>query len=455
MFRRPFIQLDPPRLEGTRVTFPFSCSPRLRKYFRETALRVAYDVDVRGVPPSILAIPVVANVVSVAWAAGADLHVDRLDATFAAALDDLRRAFKAWYPKLALDTEVRCAERVANRFDPHGYGLLFSGGVDSTTSYIAHRAQRPTLFMVWGTNPPWAVKRHWRIDEDAFWARIQARYRRFADAEGVPIHFLTTNMRYFVDEARLNQDFRYDLYAGRGNWWIDLHHGLALLGLCAPLTQVKRLDTLLISSNGDTAEVARTRPYGTRSWNCNAVRWADVRARLSGSPLTRQEKIRRFLKPFVNDLGKAPFLNICWNHDAQTQFVEINCGRCEKCQRTIAGLLLDGVDPTRLGFRIDDDFFDHLRARLPQYTATNLSDWQVLQAAIPASLDHDLHGSRSFFAWLRGQALRNDAAPHPVVRATPVFLRRHVPEAIKRRIRRYLLREPSRVPAADRVAPSA
>jgi hypothetical protein len=436
MFTRPSIVVTLPRIKGSQVTCRFTCSRRLRRFFTTFTLEIAYDVAVTDVPPSILTIPIVASLVPVAWAAGADLHVETLDATFRDCLTPVRAAFRTMYPKLIRPSRLVVDRPVANRHRKKGYGLLFSGGVDSTASFYKNLARRPNLITVDGVDPPWLVQRDWGVTRAAFWTRLKRTYGAFAAAEGVAINFIQTNARGFLDEARLNRHFGYFLTSG--HWWIGIQHGLSLLGLCAPLTVLKGLGTLLISSAGESDVAAHARPNASRPWISEKVAWSDVTVSTEGYPLTRQEKIRRYLKPYLAGGAHHPTLRVCWS-----RYNALNCSDCEKCHRTIGGLLLENIDPNTVGFRIGAGYVQRLQQDLQAHPDRHLpSAWRQIQALIPDDLSHNLHDSCAFFEWLRTHEFPSTPkTTHPLIRYTPIVVRRYLPEAIKNLIRSTILRE--------------
>ncbi|MEM2506518.1 MAG: hypothetical protein QXF61_05690, partial [Nitrososphaeria archaeon] len=141
---------EPKVLKRSLLLSNISCSRNIEKYFWRKSFWVKYDVDITGVDESILNIPVLSNVVTVAWATGADVYVGKLDKSYFEALENVRLVFKRWYPKLPFSTKIYVEKLVSNNFQMKNVGLLFSGGVDSFASYIKHREKKPSLIMIWG-----------------------------------------------------------------------------------------------------------------------------------------------------------------------------------------------------------------------------------------------------------------------------------------------------------------
>jgi hypothetical protein len=436
MFHRPAIRVEPPRVDGNTVAYPFTCSASLRRYFRAFALTVAYDVDVSDVTPSLLTVPVVGNLVTIAWATGADLHVEALDAAFLRTLDVIRGVFAEWYPHLPFTTTIHVDEVVENVLGHAGTGLLYSGGIDSTCSLLKHRAKRPILIMMSGADPPWLVHQDWQLTEAEFWEQLQAMYRRFAAQEGVDIHFVATNMRDFLDEAQLNRDF--GVYLRSGYWWGNIHHTSALLSLCAPLTVRRNIGTLL---NASDAGAIVKEADANRPRICNAMAWADVKVVHDGYPLIKVEKIHQYMVPYVQATGRYPPIHVCWS-----QFDAPNCTTCHKCLRTILVLLLENIDPKRCGFPIDVDIVAQLRTHyetlFPTLNDTSIEFTRHIQNHIPEPFPHDLYNCRAFFEWFKHYTFpEHGSQKHPVIRYAHPHLRRYTPERIKQLVRKYIIKD--------------
>jgi hypothetical protein len=83
-----------------------------------------------------------------------------------------------------------------------------------------------------------------------------------------------------------------------------------------------------------------------------------------------------------------------------------NCCKCEKCSRTITGLLLEGIDPNQHGFSYDKKTFTHIQKQFTQ-GAWNISEsdvfmWQDIQRKI--SLRTAATATyQNYFDWLARQ----------------------------------------------------
>lgn len=375
-------------LKNRILLYRLSYPKKIKKYFLSDSFYVGYDEDINNVDVSILHIPVISSVITLAWATGTDIHVEELDKTYLESLERTRRVIKKWYPSLPFSTKIDVGRVVSNSFSNLGYGLLFSGGVDSTTSYLRHRDKKPNLIMFWGADIPLTNKN--------FWKRVKDRYTRFANEENVKINFIKTNLRRFIDDRFL------DVAIGRHredfSWWGSFSHGLAQLGLCAPLTAVEHIGTMLIASS--CWEGSWIQVWGSHPLLDNKISWANVKVAHDGYDLSRQGKIRNVLKSYVgrNDV----LLRVCTGTPPPPLF---NCSRCEKSLRTITGLVLENIDPTKCGFDVDKSCFDVLKQNFTEgkfiLDTHEHMLWNDIQRHIPKTMNHNLYNSKEFFNWFK------------------------------------------------------
>lgn len=386
---QPQIEIGEPTILKNRISFKLSYSKKIKKYFRSNIFYVEYNKNVRNTSPSILYIPVISNTIPIAWATGANIYVKEIDKTYLQSLDEIKLVMKKWYSKLPFSTTIHARNVVSNNSPKKNVGLLFSGGIDSLTSYVRHRLDKPFLIMIWGADVP--------TSEELFWKRIRRVYKKFAEEENVKINFIKSNLRQFINEKLLTIDF--GKYSTDFDWWEGFHHGIGQIGLCAPLTMVENIGTLLIASSHSQGFKFS---YGSHPWIDNKMAWVNTRVVHDGWDLTRQEKIRKILKGYLKNKKHYFPLRVCTD-----QFNDFNCSKCEKCMRTITGLVLENIDPNNFGFRIDDRFFTRVKNCLVESKERQslglgrIYQWRGIQKHIPKKLNHNLYNSKEFFKWFK------------------------------------------------------
>lgn len=295
-----------------------------------------YGVDITDVPASIRPIPLLAHVAPVAWATGATITVDSVDAAFLASLRRIRTTLCQMYPSFMEGGAIDCPNPVERESGQRGEGrsaMLFTGGVDSMATYVRHRAEEPDLISVKG----WVI----RESERERWTKNREFFEEFADERGLTNHFVQSNMLEFLRTPLLQAHFQRYL---DGAWYSSVGHGLGLLGLCAPLTAAADIETLYIAA---THTEEWTRPWGSHPDIDDHIEWAGTRAVHDGYDWTRQDKIEA-IADYADHDDRTFRLRTCTHSETPA-----NCNECEKCYRTIVGLLLAGVDPNDFGYEYD------------------------------------------------------------------------------------------------------
>jgi hypothetical protein len=384
------IRLERVRRGKNRLTFHFDS--RL-PFFRKKSFFVEYDRDVSRAPAGVQAVPFAAAMTPVAWAAGARVAMGPLDRSYLSSLNRCGDYFRSRVGRRW--SFESCVEAVpVEHPDPaSGAGMLFSSGLDSLATYARHEAERPELFTIFGADIPLA--------HVSFIEMCKKRLDAFARERGTAVRYVHTDVRETIDEERLR---RYSQ-----NWYGEVSHGLLMTGLVAPAA-FGSVRTLYVAGCSHRAVNA----CGSDADLLDRVRWAGAGVKSDGHGLSRVEKIARFLKD-REDLHAS--LRVCW-----MQFESLNCGRCEKCLRTICELLANNVDPGRCNFTVDGRTLPALRQSIEKgyylffNNESTLDFWRALQQEVDLDGLRDIHGSRAFFEWLESfRPLR--LKPNPLLRA--------------------------------------
>ncbi len=83
--------------------------------------------------------------------------------------------------------------------------------------------------------------------------------------------------------------------------------------------------------------------------------WAKTSVVHDGYQLTRQDKVD-LIAAYSGAYRKNINLRVCYSELNQG----LNCGKCEKCYRTILGLILAGENPNNFGFSVDASFYGEM-----------------------------------------------------------------------------------------------
>ena len=326
------IKINQVILEEATIRYDYTVSPEYQRYFSTTPYFVRYDRSVEEVPISIAVIPLLANLMPLAWFLGCNVEVDEVDATFCDSLINLKQEFAVHFPKISPTSQLIVGKTVKNTIPGDETALLFSGGLDAFESLTRNLQINPYLVSVFGADIPLTQTHRW---DD---------FRRFNREEEIVddtrLCYVTSNLQTFYT-------YHVDLLVDVG-WWGKIQHGMALISLVAPLSFMKGIRTVMIASS-NTGEVSFG--WGSTSETDEKVKWADSRVIHDGFHLRRTQKIENIVA-FGKRTGHKIKLRVCYS-DYRKGY---NCSECPKCLRTMFGLVLEGVDPGDYGFKLPANF---------------------------------------------------------------------------------------------------
>lgn len=329
---------------GRHIDYGFTATSEANKFVNEgKGLFIEFQENVASVPKSILAIPFVSNWLPIAWFAGFDIVVDEIDSTFYASMMALRDEFAKQFPNYTLKGALKAKNLVENECYGTNTAMLFSGGVDAFATYIRIRDKKPDLVTILGADID--------IEDTEQWERFKA----FMESEQLlsenKKQYVTTNVRNFYT-------YHVELLLKDIGWWGKVQHGLSLIGSLAPLSYIKGYQNVYIASSY-TKEIQIA--WGSTPKTDETIRWCDTQVVHDGYELKRQDKVDLITK--FAKTNKVPFrLRVCYS-ELRSDF---NCSNCEKCFRTIMGILLNNEDPNNYGFVVDETIYDKIFSIISQ-----------------------------------------------------------------------------------------
>lgn len=242
---------------------------------------------------------------------GATLEIDESAPICPVLLENLhavQRVFHLWGPALGLDFKV-VPIRAATAAAPPGRerAVFFSGGVDGTHTMLEAPGQPQVAAMVRGVD--------FQLDNPIFDESL-ARNRAWLEPRGIAILPMSSNLR-----------------------WVARAHGLgwrAYFGAgLAAFAHVFGFSTTWIAGGHSWKDllIEGSHPCTDHLWSS-----ATRNVRHHGRDSLRWEKIERIAR----EPGALEILRVCWQDDG------FNCGKCEKCLRTMVVLRLLGLSSSTL-----------------------------------------------------------------------------------------------------------
>ena len=278
------------------------------------AFTVTTTADATLASPTASAVPLL---VPVAMRHGRSLHLDgEIDDTQAEGLEHVQSTLTSWYSHLGRAVvHAPVFEVPVDR--SAGVGCFFSGGVDSFHSALTRSERITHLIFVVGFD---------LAPEHPLVKTALTEVRRAAESLGKTLVVVHTDVRAMSDR--------------HGMSWGPLYHGAAMAHVAIALSD--HVGTVLVPSSFVRGQ---TPPWGTHPDLDH--RWATATSVLEHDAIEvpRPAKIARI----AQDPTAMEHLRVCW----QNRDGAYNCGRCEKCLRTMLALRAVGGQCRTLPERID------------------------------------------------------------------------------------------------------
>ena len=330
------IVLDRINVLGDTLEYEFSFSKCLRKYFAfSEKFYVKYEFSVEQIPNAILVIPFICNVLPIAWVLDAKIVCDELDKDFYESIERFKKGYIDQYPDISFLGMVYPKKLIDTKTineDRHNVVMFYSGGVDATATMIRHLQEKPLLVTLWGADLMPGDEGGWKV--------VYSNNYNTARLFGLDYTYVKTSFRTFINEIELHELVK-AINEGYG-WYHDFSHGIGIISHAAPITYYYGADLVYIAASvtdNDKEFYGASMPFIDEN-----VKWAGIRVIHDGFHLNRQEKLD-YISSYMKQNKKEIPLRVCWEiRDGN------NCCHCEKCYRTLAGLLLTDSDPRRFGF---------------------------------------------------------------------------------------------------------
>lgn len=341
-----YIKIDKILKKNNRLDILFSTSQNIDRFFIEKNFWVEYSFNIENIPNSILIVPFLSNVLPIAWITGTEIVVDELDKDFFDSVEKFKSGYIRMYPNITFyDTKIKFNNIVKNKKQlSKKKGAFFSGGVDAYATLFSHIEENPLLITVWGADIQTSNYDGWR------------KMKKNVDEASKQYHlekeFIKSNFKEFLVSAELNKL----IMKSNDKWWHGFQHGVGLIGLSAPVSFEYGLSQIYIASSYTKDDKVTCASYPTIDEH---VKFCDTKIHHDQFELNRQEKIEKIIS-VANKIKKYPNLHVCWENTSG-----INCCKCEKCCRTMIGIMIANDSPDKYGFKKFNG--DHLKKRMTWY----------------------------------------------------------------------------------------
>ena len=291
-----------------------------------------YSESIGDTPYGIAVIPFVANVLPICWLTDAVLEVQELDQDFYECIPEIKHGYIFMHRMLDFKGKISCPK--ITHFQPKTStsrsAVLFSGGVDAFATLLAHIEEEPMLVTLHGADV--------KLSDTEGWEKVKSHV--ISTAENLSLAspvFIKTNFRNIIKETLLTSFVK----KSKDNYWHGFQHGIGISSHVAPLAYQKGLTVTYMASS---FTVEYKGPSASDPIIESHLRFCGSRIFHDRYAFTRQDKIRLIIRKSEENKQNIN-LHVCWESAGGE-----NCCKCEKCIRTIYGILAENGNPLEFGF---------------------------------------------------------------------------------------------------------
>ena len=306
-----------------------------------------YDCNMEEIPYSVAVIPLLATILPLTWLFDGKIFVEQIDFHFFYAIDNIRRGFfnftKDWRfnrPQHLVNSGGGIIHGLVIRNDialeNSSPLVLFSGGLDSWDAMCDSYKMKPILVPVWGADI--------NSNNSSGWSVVREECYDVGTKHDIYVSPIRSNFRAVLNTHNIGKSLRSRLSNFR-DYWTTIMHGLALVGLCAPLAYAKKSPSVFISSTARLDYVVNSH-YGSNPFIDESVKFFGVSVSHKSIAKNRNDKVRNVVL-FKRNISNYPtlFVRACFANSKG-----VNCCICEKCLRTWMAFLIEQENPSEYGF---------------------------------------------------------------------------------------------------------
>lgn len=371
------------KVDGGHVEYNFHVTGILAPYFTSNTLWVDYQENMEEVPYSLLVAPFVASILPLMWVTNTVMWVNEIDRNFYESILRVKDAYQRLYYHYPLRGNIIPAKFVENKLSINKEALLlFSGGLDANCSYVRIHDKKPLLLNIQG----------WYRNLSDIDSAAEADIRdtgNFAKREGCDFSFAKSNFAVLVRENLWTKNIRPKF---GDSWWHGFQHSMAFITIAMPLAFKYGIEKIYIASSVPMGEFCMCASHVTTD---SEFRYADNGICIhDASELVRQQKVQ-VVVDFQRKSGKPYPMRVC-------SFNDRNCCECEKCFRTILGLVAEKAEVRDFGFQINKTLKEHWedvlyrRSGLMSFKSERILHWPYIIERMKENYDDMNQEQREF-----------------------------------------------------------
>ena len=367
-FRMKNIVVNAVNIDKNKINVDYNVGNELKKYFNlDEDFFVEYEMDMSSVPKAIAVIPFIVNVLPIIWLTDSVLEVNELDETFYNSIPKFKQGYIDMYPNVKFKGHISVKNIVNCDYEKKdNWATFFSGGLDSYSTLLNHLDEKPDLVALWGSDIT--------FEDEIGWEKVKNNIVKSGEKLNLRCFFIKSSFRRFIREGALDKDFSKILNEG---WWYGIQHGIGLIGHIAPYAWINKLQNHYIASSLSTKDKYNIcASYPTID---NNIKFGSCNIIHDQFDFSRQDKVK-YIVDYCKKKNIDVSLHVCWKSSGGE-----NCCQCEKCYRTILGLLAEGENPENYGFIFNKEILKNMNIYLKynyNYSSAVAEDWIKIKSRI-------------------------------------------------------------------------
>ena len=357
------IKITQVQSKGNRLDIKYHVEGEWSQFFNlKEHFFVEYNENIENIPYGIAIIPFMCNILPIAWLCDARIYLEEIDEDFYNSIKTFKQGYIDMYPKLDFLGSIEANQIKEYSIITSDKSLaFFSGGVDAFYTLLSHINEKPAIATMWGADI--------KLDDAIGWRKVINHTNETAEIYNLDAKWMKSNFRTFIKEGPLTQ-----LVVEKANdgWWHGFQHGIGLIGHAAPLMYQNNISKLYIAASFTIHEKGKVTCASDPTID-NYVKFCGCTVKHDGYEASRQDKIE-FICRFSRESKKQIPLRVCWESSGGS-----NCCKCEKCYRTLFGILAEKEDPRNYGFDYTDQEFKRINSDLKNIIIVRISNWNYIQ----------------------------------------------------------------------------
>lgn len=352
------IKINPPRINGGRIDYSYEVSGQWQEAFvSEEDFFIEYSCDISGVPESIAIVPLLCNILPIAWVYDAEIYVESCDKAFFESIPEFKKGYIGMFPKVNFAGQIYAEKIEENNYSgENGAAAFFSGGVDAFNTLVQHVDEKPVLLTVWGADV--------KFEDVEGWKNVENHISKTAQEFGIEYVTIKSAFRRFCDSIVLNK-MVYD--QAKDNWWHGFQHGIGIIGHAAPVCYVKNKSVAYFASSFTAADKGKVTCASDPTID-NFVKFGGTHIVHDGYEFNRQGKVHNIVE-YSRTTGRNIPLRVCWQSTGGK-----NCCDCEKCWRTILAIYAEKGNPNDYGFEYSENEFKTMTGKMKKCYVPQFSE---------------------------------------------------------------------------------